>query len=59
VGGGAELVLVRRVQGRLNLHFSGDAGQLALSRDQAELALWEEAGQWYLAQKISQTSAAE
>jgi len=55
----ADLVLLRRDQVRLNLHFIGDAEQLALSLDQADLALWEEAGQWYLAQKISQTSAAE
>jgi len=55
----ADLVLLRRDQVRLNLHFIGDAEQLALSLDQADLALWEEAGQWYLAQKISQSSAAQ
>jgi len=55
----ADLVLLRRDQVRLNLHFIGDAEQLALSLDQADLALWEEAGQWYLAQKVSQTSAAQ
>ena len=55
----ADLVLLRRDQVRLNLHFIGDAEQLALSLDQADLALWEEAGQWYLAQKISPSAAAE
>ena len=47
----AELVLMRRDQVRLNLHFIGDAEQLALSLDQADLTLWEEAGIWYLGQK--------
>ena len=55
----AELVLLRRDEVRLSLHFIGDAEQLALSLDQADLVLWEEAGQWYLAQKVSQTSAAQ
>lgn len=52
----AELVLLRRDEVRLNLHFIGDAEQLALSLDQADLVLWEEAGSWYLAQKVSQTA---
>lgn len=47
----AEQVLTRRDQVRLNLHFIGDAEQLALSLDQADLTLWEEAGIWYLGQK--------
>ncbi len=47
----AELVLLRRDQVRMNLHFIGDAEQLALSLDQADLVLWEEAGTWYLGQK--------
>lgn len=47
----AELVLLRRDQVRLNLHFIGDAEQLALSLDQADLVLWEEAGTWYLGPK--------
>lgn len=47
-----ELVLMRRDQVRVNLHFIGDAEQLALSLDQADLVLWEEAGNWYLGQKI-------
>jgi len=55
----ADVVLLRRDMVRLNLHFIGDAEQLALSLDQADLALWEEAGQWYLAQKTSQTSATQ
>lgn len=55
----AELVLLRRDEVRLNLHFIGDAEQLALSLDQADLVLWEEAGSWYLAQKVSQTSASQ
>lgn len=48
----AEVVLMRRDEVRLNLHFIGDAEQLALSLDQADLVLWEEAGNWYLGQKI-------
>lgn len=47
----ADVVLLRRDQVRLNLHFIGDAEQLALSLDQADLVLWEEAGTWYLGQK--------
>lgn len=54
----ADPVLLRRDEVRLNLHFIGDAEQLALSLDQADLTLWEEAGNWYLAQKVSQTPAA-
>ncbi|OEJ65581.1 DUF2066 domain-containing protein [Magnetovibrio blakemorei] len=54
----ADPVLMRRDEVRLNLHFIGDAEQLALSLDQADLTLWEEAGNWYLAQKVSQTPAA-
>jgi len=55
----AEVALLRRDEVRLNLHFIGDAEQLALSLDQADLVLWEEAGNWYLAQKVSQTSASQ
>lgn len=47
----ADLVLLRRDEVRLNLHFIGDAEQLALSLDQADLVLWEEAATWYLGQK--------
>ena len=47
----AEMVLLRRDAVRLNLHFIGDAEQLALSLDQADLVLWQEAGFWYLAPK--------
>jgi len=47
----ADVVLLRRDEVRLNLHFIGDAEQLALSLDQADLVLWEEAGTWYLGQK--------
>lgn len=54
----ADPVLMRRDEVRLNLHFIGDAEQLALSLDQADLTLWEEAGNWYLAQKVSPTPAA-
>lgn len=46
-----DIVLMRRDQVRMNLHFIGDAEQLALSLDQADLVLWEEAGAWYLGQK--------
>lgn len=55
----AELVLLRRDEVRLNLHFIGDAEQLALSLDQADLVLWEEADNWFLAQKVSQTSTTQ
>ncbi|MBL4614489.1 MAG: DUF2066 domain-containing protein [Magnetovibrio sp.] len=55
----ADLVLLRRDEVRLNLHFIGDAEQLALSLDQADLVLWEEAGGWFLAQKVSQTSTTQ
>jgi len=53
----ADLVLLRRNEVRLNVHFIGDAEQLALSLDQADLALWEEGGHWYLAQKNPQPPA--
>ena len=53
----ADPVLLRRDEVRVNLHFIGDAEQLALSLDQADLVLWEEAGHWYLAQKRAQTPA--
>lgn len=43
-----EVALMRRDSVRLNLHFIGDAEQLALSLDQADLVLWEEGGNWYL-----------
>lgn len=49
----ADVVLMRRDQVLLNLHFIGDAEQLALSLDQADLVLWEEAGTWYLGPKAS------
>ena len=53
----AEVVLLRRGEVRMNLHFIGDAEQLALSLDQADLVLWEEAGSWYLGQKTNLQSA--
>jgi len=52
----AEVVLLRRGLVRLNLHFIGDAEQLALSLDQADLVLWEEGGNWYLGQKTNSRS---
>jgi len=52
----ADQVLMRRDEVRVNLHFIGDAEQLALSLDQADLVLWEEGGHWYLAQKVAQPS---
>ena len=52
-----DLVLLRLDEVRVNLHFIGDAEQLALSLDQADLSLWEEAGQWYLAEKLPISSA--
>lgn len=48
-----DVVLMRRDQVLLNLHFIGDAQQLALSLGQADLALWEEAGIWYLGPKVA------
>lgn len=53
----AEVVLLRRDEVRMNLHFIGDAEQLALSLDQADLVLWEEGGSWYLGQKSNLQSA--
>jgi len=44
----AEVVLMRQGEVHLNLNFIGDAEQLALSLDQADLVLWEEANTWYL-----------
>jgi hypothetical protein len=44
----AEVVLMRQGEVHLNLNFIGDAEQLALSLDQADLLLWEEANRWYL-----------
>jgi len=44
----AEVVLMRQGEVHLNLNFIGDAEQLALSLDQADLVLWEEASNWYL-----------
>jgi len=44
----ADVVLMRQGEVHLNLNFIGDAEQLALSLDQADLMLWEEAGHWYL-----------
>ncbi len=48
-----DVVLMRRNQVRLNLNYIGDAEQLALSLDQADLTLWEEGGLWYLGQKTA------
>ncbi|PCI37791.1 MAG: hypothetical protein COB46_12855 [Rhodospirillaceae bacterium] len=44
----ADVVLMRQGEVHLNLNFIGDAEQLALSLEQADLMLWEEAGSWYL-----------
>ncbi|MBF0247687.1 MAG: DUF2066 domain-containing protein [Alphaproteobacteria bacterium] len=46
-----EVSLMRRDEVRMHLHFIGDVEQLALSLDQADLALWEEAGRWFLGEK--------
>ncbi|MEG3620171.1 DUF2066 domain-containing protein [Magnetovibrio sp. PR-2] len=54
-----DLVLLRLDEVRVNLHFIGDAEQLALSLDQADLSLWEEAGHWYLAEKLPLSTASQ
>jgi len=44
----ADVVLMRQGEVHLNLNFIGDAQQLALSLEQADLMLWEEGGSWHL-----------
>ncbi len=44
----AEVTLFSRTSVQINLHFIGDAEQLALSLDQADLVLWGEAGNWHM-----------
>jgi len=44
----AEMVLLSLDEVRVNLHFLGDAGQLALALEQADLRLFEESGEWLL-----------
>ncbi|MBL4692673.1 MAG: DUF2066 domain-containing protein [Magnetovibrio sp.] len=43
-----DVVLMRQGEIHLNINFIGDAEQLALSLEQADLMLWEEAGRWHL-----------
>ncbi len=44
----AEMVLLSLDEVRVNLHFLGDPGQLALALEQADLRLFEESGEWLL-----------
>ncbi len=44
----AEMVLLSRDRVRLNLHFIGETSQLALALEQADLALVQEGGKWFL-----------
>ncbi len=44
----AEMVLLSQDEVRVNLHFVGDAHQLALALEQADLRLFEESGEWLL-----------
>ena len=44
----AEMVLLSQDEVRVNLHFLGDPGQLALALEQADLRLFEESGEWLL-----------
>jgi hypothetical protein len=44
----AEMVLLSQDEVRVNLHFVGDAQQLALALEQADLRLFEESGEWLL-----------
>ena len=44
----AEMVLLSRDRVRLNLHFIGETSQLALALEQADLALFQEGGKWFL-----------
>ncbi len=44
----AEMVLLSKVRVRLNLHFIGETGQLALALEQADLSLAQEDGEWLL-----------
>lgn len=44
----AEMVLLSLDEVRVNLHYLGDPGQLALALEQADLRLFEESGEWLL-----------
>ncbi len=44
----AEMVLLSRDRVRLNLHFIGETSQLTLALEQADLALVQEGGKWFL-----------
>ena len=44
----AEIVLLSRERVRLILHFIGETSQLALALEQADLALVQEGGKWFL-----------
>lgn len=43
-----DVILMSRQLVRVNIEYIGDAEQLALSLDQADLVLWNEAGDWYM-----------
>ena len=44
----SEVTLVSRRAVNITINYIGDAEQLALSLDQADLVLWDEAGNWYM-----------
>lgn len=44
----SEVTLISRRAVNININYIGDAEQLALSLDQADLVLWDEAGNWYM-----------
>lgn len=44
----SEVTLISRRAVNVNINYIGDAEQLALSLDQADLVLWDEAGNWYM-----------
>lgn len=52
-----DVVLMRQGEVHVNLNFIGNAEQLALSLDQADLMLWEEAATWYLGLRSSAQAA--
>ena len=44
----SEVTLISRRAVNVTINYIGDAEQLALSLDQADLVLWDEAGNWYM-----------
>jgi len=44
----SEVTLISRRAVNVSINYIGDAEQLALSLDQADLVLWDEAGNWYM-----------